>query len=787
MNLFQSGAGGALLLMLSVLAPVSAAPLDADVLAKVKGATVYLKVLHSDTASTGSGFFVAKNLVVTNAHVLRMLHRERPPDRVQAVVRSGEHQRERSFPAEVIGVDPGPDLAFLRLGKVDAAWSPPAVLSLAPSSAPRETLQVYILGFPLGAALAEQGTNPAITIHTGTISNLSRDAAGRLSRIQVNGNLNPGNSGGPIVTSQGEVIGVSVSTIRGTMISFAIPSADLRRSLAGRLRELSVTRGEAGALELAARVLDPLQRLREVSVVAWTRPKGAPAPLEPGKPAVALELERGEGHETYQGELQLDVPRGHELWLQARVVGQEGRPRLTAPANFALPPTQPQRPTSPQPALPTPEGAPKPLPFTRSTDEQGNEYARVEVGLEVVRQVRRPILDLVAPPLADVVFVIQAGRNALSVRDPVSFEELERIPTPQSPVSLWADQHELYVACEASRLIQVYQVGTRKLLRILRLESQSGLAPSVVLGKGGGERCASIWRSTAEPATEHALVEFDDDGVAHPRMTLPKDKWLRWAVRLDSATYLLETFGRLQGRLTNERWSLEQRSSRPLPDLFTDKPPALRFAWHAVRALPSATGRYLYAQARQAVHVLPLSTLDRCVARIPGQACGELPGAGLLVTLSQARHSPSIQIRYADPADGTTRRLIVATGDRYAARPGSDLARFVPGAERVLAVTKDRMCAFSIPCGPLAPSSSGPPTHAQVGRAVSFQPQTEGLAGARFELRVGPQGAEVDPRSGAFRWLPTSASVGRWDVEIVALVRGRVLPVAKWVVEVKAK
>lgn len=82
------------------------------------------------------------------------------------------------------------DLAVLR---VEGADLPPP-LEVVPADDLLETQAAYVFGFPFGSSLGR-----AITLNTSSVSSLRRNNAGVLQRVQVNGGMNPGNSGGPVV------------------------------------------------------------------------------------------------------------------------------------------------------------------------------------------------------------------------------------------------------------------------------------------------------------------------------------------------------------------------------------------------------------------------------------------------------------------------------------------------------------------------------------------------------------------------------------------------------------
>ena len=239
--------------------------LDAAVLKKVKAATVHLEVsLPDGSTAEGSGFFVDEpGVLLTNAHVLGMLDADsRPPLKVAVTINSGETD-SRTLTAKLLGVDRGSDLALLRVEDKDL----PESLKVVAAKDLKETEEVFIFGFPLGKRL---GTN--ITVSKSSVSSLRKDN-GQLKEVQVNGGIHPGNSGGPVANAKGEVVGVSVSAIRGTALNFAIPGEMAYEFLNGRITEQSVVLGykdgDTVKMELRLAVVDPLGRIKKISVETW--------------------------------------------------------------------------------------------------------------------------------------------------------------------------------------------------------------------------------------------------------------------------------------------------------------------------------------------------------------------------------------------------------------------------------------------------------------------------------------------------------------------------------------
>ena len=247
-----------------------------DNVRRVKQATAYLRVtMPNGQIAEGSGFFALEpGIVITNAHVLGMLKAGSPPPKnVDVVVYSGE-ANETKMTGEVLGADRDNDLAVVR---VPVSKSLPAPLAIEDDKQLYETQNVYIFGFPFGERLGKN-----ITVSPSAISSLRKDANGALEQIQVNGGMNPGNSGGPVVNSLGRLIGVSVAIISGTQINFAIPANQVKMIVDGRCTEIKMGEPFAQAgqprLPVQLKCLDPFKRIRDLRIEVWT---GKPGPDRP--------------------------------------------------------------------------------------------------------------------------------------------------------------------------------------------------------------------------------------------------------------------------------------------------------------------------------------------------------------------------------------------------------------------------------------------------------------------------------------------------------------------------
>jgi S1-C subfamily serine protease len=188
-----------------------------NVYAQVSPAVVCVTVEEAFGACVGSGFVIDKEgHVVTNNHVVQETPRP-------LVTLADEH----TVPAEIIGTDPGSDLAVL---KIDVPPEQLVVAELGDSSSLRVGQRAIAIGNPFGLER---------TVTTGIVSSLGRtltrdDSQFQIAEvIQTDAAINPGNSGGPLLDSQGRVIGVStaIRSLTGVNsgVGFAIPVDIVKR------------------------------------------------------------------------------------------------------------------------------------------------------------------------------------------------------------------------------------------------------------------------------------------------------------------------------------------------------------------------------------------------------------------------------------------------------------------------------------------------------------------------------------------------------------------------------
>ncbi|MCF8328890.1 MAG: trypsin-like peptidase domain-containing protein [Crocinitomicaceae bacterium] len=157
----------------------------------------------TDDGSQGSGFFVAPNIIATNYHVME--------GATNASCYLNNSDKEYKIDGYV-GIDKTVDLILL---KVSTLNKPVIKLAVTTASIGQK---VYVIGSPRGL--------PA-TISDGIISGM-RDFEG-IKLLQMTASISPGSSGGPVLNSNGELLGISVSQLTdGQNLNFAIPKSYLQ-------------------------------------------------------------------------------------------------------------------------------------------------------------------------------------------------------------------------------------------------------------------------------------------------------------------------------------------------------------------------------------------------------------------------------------------------------------------------------------------------------------------------------------------------------------------------------
>jgi S1-C subfamily serine protease len=272
---------------------------------RVSPSVVHIEAFHRPSdpqrgrggRGSGSGFiFTSNGYILTNSHVVHGASR--------IGVTLGDGTR---YPADLIGDDPETDIAVVRVAASDL----PAV-ALSDSRAVRVGQLAIAIGHPYGFQC---------TVTAGVVSALGRTLRAKSGRLiddvlQTDAALNPGNSGGPLVNSRGEVIGVNTAVIlpaQGICFAIAINTA---KYVAGRLiRDGRVKRSKIGisvqtvALPERLTLRHDLATEKGVLVVA----------VEPGGPADRAGLEEGDVIVGFDGCPVAGIDDLHRLLTEERV------------------------------------------------------------------------------------------------------------------------------------------------------------------------------------------------------------------------------------------------------------------------------------------------------------------------------------------------------------------------------------------------------------------------------------------------------------------------------------
>jgi S1-C subfamily serine protease len=245
----------------------------------------------------GSGFvFTPDGFILTNHHVI---DRNGP---IRVTLPDG-----RAIAAETIGGDVDTDLAVLRIDGAKLSWA-----RLADSKRVRVGQLAVAIGNPFGF-------HHSVT--SGVVSALGRTLRSRSGRlmddiIQTDASLNPGNSGGPLVTTAGEVIGVNTAMIMPAHgICFAIASNTVRFVASRLMRDGRIRRSYVGVAGQQTPIPRSLARANQIAALSGV----LIASTERDSPAASAGLQEGDVILAFGGSAVAGVDDLHRLLTEERI------------------------------------------------------------------------------------------------------------------------------------------------------------------------------------------------------------------------------------------------------------------------------------------------------------------------------------------------------------------------------------------------------------------------------------------------------------------------------------
>jgi hypothetical protein len=816
-------AGVLCITVLSIASLCAADGLDGEVLKRVKAAVVFIRAQSGNVSLQGSGFFCDGGLVVTNAHVLGMKRAPNtPPATIKIVLNSGIPGKELEADAVLAGCDAETDLAFLKV-TLDEERRPKSV-PLAAGKDVLETMPVFIFGYPFGDALTSSQGNPAVTVGSASVSSLRLNEAGGLAALQINGDLNPGNSGGPIITKNGEVVAVSVAAILGTQIGFAIPCDKVGTDLNGRIKEVVISRphrqDELYDFHVQLTMIDPLERTKSVLFYGWTEAHSNRTSVETTK--IPMQTDGASGYGARQkielkhidGSWQADlksvrIAAGQEYWFQIGCVNSaKPEEQLSAAAKSDLTEKAIELEGDSRSTKTAVATSAVKLESSTQLDAEGRQYLLVKSKIEKL-QLPPNLLQLVSSPNGKVVYGIFSDIAVVKIFAPPSFEEVGEIPVPHNPVSIWCDEKRIIVACDESRVVTVLDAESRKPVTSTMLQDKADLTPVRIAGVASDGSIMSLWRVKRKNGMgdfyNTSLYNIDQQGNAR----FIAKTGIDWCVLTNRRSCLLaqQTFGYMPSG-SPQFTDLETGKSIdlklfPFPGFHNNFAHCFQSFDHRKVILPTRKIGVDYGYPDWTY--VATDDMSRFVFDFPGIAVAEAPKENLLVSWGNVYvrgHGPNPVpfVFYVNSFSGQILRRVEVSGldehpDFFLSVRATPSVTYIPGHELLVSIDpQDREKVRMIRCGPVEhpiPAlgvmiMNDPPTVAHIGEKYSFLPEFSGQGETKvvFKLKKPLEGMTINAGTGKIEWDPLDLYIGKYELTMIVEMVGQNIPVLSWTLEI---
>jgi S1-C subfamily serine protease len=791
-------------LLLSVmLHGASARDLPPELLKELRDATVLVKVKDDLSRLIGTGFLVHRDVtggfIITNQHIVGA----NANAKIEIIIRSGASD-ERTVSARVLSSSKNLDLALVRI----EATNLPKPYAFAPAADLSETMRTYVLGFPFGSDLDSTRQNPAVTTSQASISSLRKNARDEVELIQLDGNLNPGNSGGPVVDDNGRLVGVAVARIKSTGIGFAIPAQTVASLLAGDIAKLEIVSGEKPTeLKVRALLTDPLENIQEVSGVV-TIDSGKDMPI-------AFKREGQSASATFM----LPQPDA-EVLIVARAKLSNGI-------------------IVQKPALRITVSGGKVGKVTNTESSPSHNQPQHKDGLPEAKPVQfgGKVVSVAASPDGKGAFVIREGdtNNELLFWNASDNTLSERIQVPRSPKHLASANQHVLVLCPDSSVVAVLDPLKRRIINAVTIE-QSGFVPSSVWPARNPDLAYVLCISGDGAPNSKSIVIVEANLKTRTNRLVYKGDTER-VTSLDTFLAFQRNFGgspsgtpsvlKLTDGVTDDGRSaqigkFEHRTYGPFHAAASghcvvasedDKTAAItptndKTLWTVDGTLMASWTdgtKFLLIKGDDLTNpeALPLVALDQNGQTLwkANAAVGE-PISMLLtkniflrdrqkrLLVGTGHHGNVLTVTQRISKNAVSQVCVVGSGsnDHLLFCVSSYSANVMGQFALMIDEVESKWFSIALPSSPQPVIASGntnlPPDTIKTGEELTFQP-TLAQSNGEFILKNGPDGMKVDPKTGRIQWKTDVISIGRWDIEVVERRGDKEASVLKFTISVK--